>query len=59
MSIKLADTIEERRWSIMRYERGAITTTLFRIGCLVYSFGNHAITLPTETGVRRLHFMTI
>ena len=59
MSIKLADTIEERRWSIMRYERGAITTTLFRIGYLVYSFGNHAITFLTETGVRRLHFMTI
>ena len=59
MSIKLADTIEERRWSIMRYERCAITTTLFRIGYLVYSFGNHAITLSTEIGVRRLHFMTI
>ena len=48
MSIELVDIVEERRWSIMRYERGAITMTLFRIGYLVYSFSNHATTLPLK-----------
>ena len=35
----------------MRCERSVITMTLLRLDYLVYSLGNRAITLSTETGL--------
>ena len=42
---------EEKTKSVMECERSVITMTLLRLGYLVHSFGNCAMTLLTETGV--------
>ena len=36
----------------MRREKNIIIMTLFRLGYLVYSLGNCAMIVPTETGLR-------
>ena len=51
MSIKYVDMAEEKTKSVMECERSVITMTLLRLGYLVHSFGNCAMTLPTETGI--------
>ena len=50
MSIKFTDVAEERSESVMGCERSVITMTLLRLGYLIHSLDNRAMTLSTETG---------
>ena len=43
----------------MKCERSVITMTLLRLGYLVHSLGNRAMTLLTETALRELFLVTV
>ena len=51
MNIKFIDVAEEREGRVSWDVRSVITMTLLRLGYLVYSLGNRAMTLLTETGL--------